>query len=887
MSQLNFTEVAASTIPTPPAGVNSFFTDSADHLYKWRDSSGVLHVVADTNSNIPSPLNLGAPRTTSAELNVEAVTGGQVGVTLRGKASQYVMIAPGSLSGLTVFVDPNVDGNADGASITSYTELSSNAIAFSQATGSKKPTKKATGANGKGAWSFIGANSQELDSTSAVSNSTISPGNAVTVIVITKNNPGTFGSNHYGAFGLGPWTDPKQINLLLDHDGISRFAYGADQLQWTTPKAFFGNYQIMMCDVDPSTHQLRMLMNGAVVATLAGGTGFTSTGTATMYLGTQPATGDYLDGSLAKVIVYNRKLSSVEFTGVYNWCANEIGVPMIESVQTSDMIDFIDDSGAIKGGVDSIGKIKATNITSLARGTNNPRLSVPLSDAGGSIDSFVSAPMPFHIVCGMDSLTDGSGGTATNPYVYSMRKSLKNLFGDGGPGVQFFDGESATSEALPVLPVLVTDTGFNYLHTLATTLGWGLYPQAYSLSGQGITFSAATGVGSYTWDPGNASPFTKVRIIYLQKPTGGTFNCGFTQAEKNTWQSVNTAGPLSLQYVEFSVINNLTSITMDTITGDVTLFAGWFFNNRSGICISKAAHTVDGFADHIQLDATFRSLWMAMLRPDYYILNAGVNDRNAIAAATYQTYIHQWISDVKRGFVNIGIQLMNPMQTSDYITSQLPLYKEALIAEAISNNCGYQDSVNAIGTYAVANANGLMLDGIHTTDSGATWVANDVVKWLGAYEDQTPFLKAPNVIDQYRYPDQRDLFPQTIDFPAAVGTAVKILEFGLPVNNTIYFELDVVVNDANSANKTKFKIWFSATNTSTIGKVTAIDSPMFPEIVRLKGIGHLTSMFATSITANNRGLLTITPSPNTVYCSMSGKVKDAINAAQGPLIYQV
>lgn len=319
-------------------------------------------------------------------------------------------------------------------------------------------------------------------------------------------------------------------------------------------------------------------------------------------------------------------------------------------------------------------------------------------------------------LAGYDSLTAGAGGSSWHRY---FRKIMRGQLGYGGPGLQLFSGEVASSESAQFGVSglnAIAENGINY---------------AYSIGGYGVYATAADGSAYMNWSPSGA--WDTVRVFYLKQPGGGTFRIGTNDQANEAKILVDTANSVrALGYVDVPIGKGTSGQTLAVRagTGTICLFGGLFTLGTKGFMFGNIAKGGRKLADVAAQDSELRKQWFAALQPSHFMLNGGANDKDTRTAAQHNADLTTIISDVQSVSPNTAIVMVQHNHISGENTTYLPAHALEKIAVAKAKGLGYFDIRRLLGRYVDANANGLMFDGTHPSDKAnrsiASWYAQNL-----------------------------------------------------------------------------------------------------------------------------------------------------------------
>jgi hypothetical protein len=305
------------------------------------------------------------------------------------------------------------------------------------------------------------------------------------------------------------------------------------------------------------------------------------------------------------------------------------------------------------------------------------------------------APNLRHLILGDDSLTAGAGGFAITD---TLVPRLRAEYGDGGPGYVGLAGGP------------IGFVGGTWSHSGTTDLFSDVpttSPAKYSFFRMGQYTAAGDGTPFVVVDV--ARNYDTVTVYYLKQPSGGSFRLGQYAADgstkiTSTSVTVSTANAgIALGSVTFTVDKTGHSrLYFDTITGLVCIFGGDFRANTNGIRISMCAAGGQTLASYAALDATMQAAWMTALGGSDTLQNNSTH-----------------------------VLIVAPNQPADEATTNMASYRAVYTAVAAAKGTAYLSHADVLGTYATANAAGLMQDGVHPSQGGFQLLADAELRSMG------------------------------------------------------------------------------------------------------------------------------------------------------------
>lgn len=310
------------------------------------------------------------------------------------------------------------------------------------------------------------------------------------------------------------------------------------------------------------------------------------------------------------------------------------------------------------------------------------------------------------VFAGLDSLSAGGGSPTSSP-LPALKTALADRLGNGGLGLQGFD---------------VLSTGFytsggsgggTVTSFISADPSWDSGARSHSMNGRGVEFAGVTGAGcgldpGVTWD---------IVRVYFELGTSGTFGIVNTgdgapgQAVNSSTHELN-----KIQTVDIAAFAGGTGIAIYSIGGTVTFFMAEFLNADGGVIVNNVGLSGSTLVQHLSLDADYQDQWAKLFRPDVFLLNTGMNDRNSATGAAFSgmvnTYLDRWQDHCE------DVLLVRCNQPSDYGTSYLADYTTVLRATAALRGCAFINDEDILGTYAEAVSDGYMSDTVHPSETG-------------------------------------------------------------------------------------------------------------------------------------------------------------------------
>jgi lysophospholipase L1-like esterase len=332
-----------------------------------------------------------------------------------------------------------------------------------------------------------------------------------------------------------------------------------------------------------------------------------------------------------------------------------------------------------------------------------------------------------NIVSGLDSLTAGAGNSS---YIDYFRPLVQAALGNGGLGFVAYNSSAVANEFGGSASTLGSSGATQINNSSFSPSTDTIYdPNLYAM-----TFA---GSGGYVNLQDTLRVFTKATCWYLQQPSGGTFKFGDGQYAPGL-NSVNTDNATkqiaSLTYTGTfpSQVNNI--VQASSIVGPVRLMGVDFKNGTSGARVHRLAQGGTQARVVAQLDGPSFTSFLQGIGCDLYILNAGMNDSGVpFSAAQYEADIRTILTRVRAANPNCAILIIGPNDTSDTVTRNpiLQTYHQKLQLISQDYEALYLDNRWTLKTYAIANANGWMIDGVHPSALANRLIAQEIFNSIG------------------------------------------------------------------------------------------------------------------------------------------------------------
>lgn len=428
------------------------------------------------------------------------------------------------------------------------------------------------------------------------------------------------------------------------------------------------------------------------------------------------------------------------------------------------------------------------------------------ASVSGAIPSRTGKPGSMRlVVTGYDSLTDGAAGSTFRTYFDAVARAHA---GYGGPGLMMLRSRAGFSKT----------NDLQYLTLPATGDG------VYSLNGEGLTVTGATG-GSYFTQSSLGADWTTCKVFYRRKPTGGTFRARTADMSGGTGAVVNTAGAAGLGSV---VINaggrtaNGRTVVGGEITGDVTVYALLFVNGATGYLPGNIAIGGSKMSDHAALDAAARAEWITALQPTHWLINGGMNDRHDVTPAQHAQHLTTVATAIRGAAPDCKIVIVQSNDPSDAATTNFAGYTAQKIDVARSLGCAYWDERTLLGDYSTAVARGYMADAVHPDDDANRVRAGGILSAVGLPSDGAdPGIPSPVSAQAYVGALTTKQFVQTV-----ANTPVLLYSLGMTNGYPgAYIEVSVTCQRFGSGAGQRKTLRALLNGGTTSGNTDAINTP--------------------------------------------------------------
>ena len=468
------------------------------------------------------------------------------------------------------------------------------------------------------------------------------------------------------------------------------------------------------------------------------------------------------------------------------------------------------------------------------------------------------------ILFGLDSLTDGAYSSSFRTYLQSH---IVGSVGDGGPGfLPFVLGLDAYSfnRSPGVLDVVISD---------------GIYGQ-YALGGKGQYVVSGGGTDYFVVTPNG--DWDTCKVFYLQQPGGGSFS--IAPSVSGGLQTVNTAGTLSIQ--SFTVPNMEGVLTVSAITGNVCIFSGLFLKNGTKAVLGNLGVSGQTLQSWASQNSTIIQQYIAALNPGAFFINGGMNDRITRTAAQHYADMTTVVGNFKTACPACNVMIIQSNEPADTASNNFLSYTSAKIQVAKEKGCGFYDDRDSFGTYANANALGLMADGVHPNAAGNMIKAGSYAKLLGV---SAQVNAVPKQSAQVYLGALNGIFPVKTIASAASGVGTAVYTMGIDRGGSVTVKIKVSASriGTNACRVTNYTFYLQNATGNTYGQVNGVSAvTAVDELVVLAGDSQTTTMTLTLAIVSNKCVVTVTPTNFTSAFVVSGSWDCVGRATNGKGVIQ-
>ncbi|EIQ00856.1 lysophospholipase L1-like esterase [Opitutaceae bacterium TAV1] len=368
-------------------------------------------------------------------------------------------------------------------------------------------------------------------------------------------------------------------------------------------------------------------------------------------------------------------------------------------------------------------------------------------------DAKIRAGQTVSILCGIDSLTAGSGGFN---YIKPFRYMVQDALGDGGIGFQ-----------PPTIEWEFGNNGMNYSGFSAQTVD----PATDDDRRMGLNirslYKAAAG-GSITFNAGQQGVINRetdeADIYFLKTPTGATSSRMYAYPGGPITNGIShQADPAEIgkqTIVGFGKSSGWlgTNVALDSQNGPVRYLGVNYRRNcpGGGAQVHYWAQGGTTLRQWASLNAASLQYLASELALDLVIINGGMNDRNSRTRAEFKADLEKLLTSFRAGS-DCAILLFFPtLPTTN--AGNLALYREAMLELADQYDCAFVDTAWMLGTNSDAYANGLiMADRVHPTERGTRIIADYIFNIIGGSSNYQLLNTPYNAWAPYRNYDVRSV----------------------------------------------------------------------------------------------------------------------------------
>lgn len=400
----------------------------------------------------------------------------------------------------------------------------------------------------------------------------------------------------------------------------------------------------------------------------------------------------------------------------------------------------------------------------------------------------------------------GDSLTALNDnYAYSIpvNRRLLNYYG-GLKEVSYLAYESTVISAKQKdLNMQLTQSGFKDLYNSDDLADrpYNSNKRKFSPDGKGFTIQGGDGTRfiKFTFNDPSFVRYNKLKLYYLQEPSGGTFD--FKARGDSTPANVNTNGALSLQTIEVTpVLNGATAqydIWIENVTGDVTVYGVYVKDEATQDGYKHDMFAISGGAlwELLELENNSLTTYLNDAQPDTVLINIGTNDSSQLYDVTiFITNLTNYIARYTAVDPDIKFVIITPnnMQYTNFTgINKHTEYENARRKFARDNGYPYVDIPSEIGNFNEMWRISAMKDGTHPNARGLGIIGGVMGDFLT--RNMRPVIKPNNGI----------VYPRVIGtcyFDATGGSISGLLKGGI-VTSVIYAAVgiyDIVINKGDT-----------------------------------------------------------------------------------------
>lgn len=334
------------------------------------------------------------------------------------------------------------------------------------------------------------------------------------------------------------------------------------------------------------------------------------------------------------------------------------------------------------------------------------------------------------VLMGLDSLTDGAGGSN---YRASLMAALRARYGDGGLGVAPFGSTQDGSVSF------FSGGGFG---SDFAGLAWSDSNRlANSLFGAGrYSYNISTGAYAAIQAAADDPDIIAVSILVKFTASGQSFlakqyDAGASYQVTISSDVVGYGAPVwitvPMQVSYGGAVHAGAAINEVNTNGTNYIYwlaQRWHYaDTRAGVDFCNLGIGGTKVSDWAALDEANFVRCMRLLSPAAILLNAGMNDRGSalstaaaktLNAMNYSVALNKIVDRIVAGAPAAPGMLVIPNEPSDVATTGIGLYPSIIKAAAQRVGWACHDDRYVLGAYGAANAAGYMYDGVHPSSAG-------------------------------------------------------------------------------------------------------------------------------------------------------------------------
>lgn len=323
------------------------------------------------------------------------------------------------------------------------------------------------------------------------------------------------------------------------------------------------------------------------------------------------------------------------------------------------------------------------------------------------------------------------GGTIIQPTIA--------IIGDSWCSAQYF-----TPQLRAYLQLLYGNGGAGYVSVNTTSAANGIAGTskarlgAWTDAGAGVSSAVNLGWSSCSdiSTPGSwsvTSTSTDLVLHYTKQSGGGDFRW---RIDSGSWTTVSTANATQLfSTISINSLSNASHLLTIEITsaGSGVIINGVDCQNNSasGARLHNIGFSGTKTSDWANVSQLNWQAGLVALSPSAVCIMLGVNDQtNNVPPVNYAANIGSIASNIRAALPYSDIILVTQSDISAATSFQMKDYVDALCAEAGIIDAGFVNCYDLMGTYAEANARGLMTNASHINSTGGYIFANFIGDYL-------------------------------------------------------------------------------------------------------------------------------------------------------------